>query len=55
MENVYQKQGGTKTKKLNDVGDSTQVITYESKINEAKSIKSKKLYDIVKQHGGFHK
>lgn len=54
---AYQKPNGTK-----EYGNgkahtpkNNQVITYENKITEAKSIKSKKLFDIVQQHGGFYK
>lgn len=55
-QNVYQKAGYTKNTMSLDNNGNKQVIVYqESKMNESKSIKSKKLFDLVKQHGGFHK
>lgn len=56
--NVYQKPGGTKVggngKAHTDKQGNTQVITYESKINEARSIKSQKLLNILNAHGGVY-
>lgn len=55
FQNVYQKPGGSKTTGNGKAhSPKNVVITYESKVNEAKSIKSKKLFDIVQQHGGFY-
>jgi len=55
--NVYQKPGGTKMSGNGKAHTSktNQVITYENKINEEKSIKSKKLLTILKKHGGIEK
>lgn len=55
FQNVYQKPGGTKQKKLTMPNGTNQVITYNTEINESKSIKSKKLLSILKMHGGFKK
>ena len=55
FENVYQKPGGTKQKKITEPNGTNQVITYNTEINESKSIKSKKLLSILKMHGGFKK
>lgn len=53
--NVYQKPGGTKVSGNGKAHTpKNAVITYDNPVNEAKSIKSKKLFDIVKQHGGFY-
>ena len=55
FQNVYQKSGGTKISGNGKANSPKQVITYENKITEGKSIKSKKLLDILSQHGGFYK
>ena len=52
-ENVYQKPGYTRN--TDGFGNEKQVITYESKINEGKSIKSQKLLSILRAHGGIYK